>query len=297
MLNSNKIKCACVFSLDDGYEIPFKVFLYSLKQTESIPDWVQIFILHSDSLSENCRKRLGEFANNLDYKLEYLNCSERLPKNLPVKLCDHVTDAAFYRLFIASLLPEYLDKAIYLDSDMLAIQSCEELFSIEVNKPIAAVNACSISDQFRLSGEVLQSYFNSGVLIISLMEWRQNDYEKAFISCMNTQTNLIKWWDQDILNIMFKGEWQELGLSYNLSREARDCVPAEFLKSYGKLIHFTGRDKPWNSKSRDQYYTLWLKIYLHVFGVACPIRITKGARVAKLKRSLKDFLLGLRDIF
>jgi lipopolysaccharide biosynthesis glycosyltransferase len=258
---------ACIFSLDNSYELPFKVFFHTLNETSSIPIEVEIFILHTDSLAEEAMGRIQSFINGYGREAFFLNVKEYIPSDLPLAPGDHVSSATFYRLFIGEILPKRIETAIYLDSDMVAIRSIAPLFSIRLDQSlIAAVDHCSPRDQLRLWGEKGGTYFQAGVLVIPTDKWRSQNLSRIFIHNMQKNKQSICWWDQDILNISLRGKWRRLPIWMNVCRELQMTIPEEMINKDACLIHYSGQNKPWNSRSWLMHDKHWLKAYKRLHG-------------------------------
>ena len=130
---------AIIFSVDDAFVLPFKVLFNSLAQTDSLPSQATVFILHESALSQQSIDHLAVFFEGYDVVAHFRDVEEHLPDNLPLDASAHVSKAAFYRLFVAKVLPDTFSSALYLDSDAVAVRSMRPLLELELTAPIAAV--------------------------------------------------------------------------------------------------------------------------------------------------------------
>lgn len=88
----------------------------------------------------------------------------------------YLTTASYGRLFIAKLLPENVEKVLYLDADVLCIGSLKELFNLDMSKcAVAAVLDSSLSESQHAAEIGVTKYINSGVLLINLKLWREKN--------------------------------------------------------------------------------------------------------------------------
>lgn len=87
----------------------------------------------------------------------------------------HISDAAFFRLMMQHLP---VDRALYLDSDMVVTQSLHDLFNLDMRGyPIAAVQD-SILARIEWKHPIdlhTTPYFNSGMLLADLVQWREHN--------------------------------------------------------------------------------------------------------------------------
>ena len=58
-------------------------------------------------------------------------------------------------------------------------------------------------------------YFNAGVMIIDFKKWQKLTYENKFINNLDSTYDKVLWWDQDILNVTFDGNYVELDINLN----------------------------------------------------------------------------------
>ena len=256
---------ACVFSLDDSYVMPFQVFYHSLEATGSIPTGADVYVIHTCTLSQNSRDYLSRFLAQYRSNVFFRDASNLLPPSLPIQPGDHVSPATFYRLFVADILPDHITKAVYLDSDMLAIRSVESLFTEPVESWVAAVDHCSPPDGVRLWGERAGNYFQAGVLVIPLSTWRHQSMSLRFLEVLNKHASLIKWWDQDVLNLVLANHWQRLPLWCNVCPTIANLYPFHFLEARARIIHYAGSSKPWNSPNPSPFTEHWDQAYEAVF--------------------------------
>jgi len=109
--------------------------------------------------------------------------------------------------------------------------------------------------QESLDFDILQEgYFNSGVLLMDLGQWREAGYGEALLKLI--AANSYRHHDQDALNKLFLHNWQVLPLRWNMIPPV-SYLFAKILKSKKyrvmaieanknpAIIHFAGRTKPW----------------------------------------------------
>lgn len=256
---------ACVFCIDDAYVMPFQVFFHSLEATASIPQATSLFILHTEDLSSTSISTLQAFLSRYGRSASFLDASALIPTDLPIHPGDHVSPATFYRLFIAEILPAHIDRAVYLDADMLSLRSIAFLFDEPIQGLLAAVDHCRPADQIRLCGERGGSYFQAGVLVIPLQIWRQQRLFERFLEVMATERNRIQWWDQDVLNIALRDCWHRLPVWCNVCEDVQKSLPVQLIDPPIAVIHYSGSRKPWNTYNPSSFTSDWDKGYLDVF--------------------------------
>ena len=90
---------------------------------------------------------------------------------------DYALVAVYYRLLAPRLLPTSLGKVLYLDCDIIVRRSLRELWNTDITGcALAAVpDLCEKENGKALDLPIGAKYFNSGVLLINLWFWRENN--------------------------------------------------------------------------------------------------------------------------
>lgn len=144
-----------------------------------------------------------------------------------------VSFSTYYRLIIDQLLPTDVNYAAYLDVDMLVLGDIRNLFDQHKleGKVLGAVLDIGISyiedgkeeqdyiydyykaDPTKFIKISKLHYFNAGMLLINLQEWRKQQITQKSLEC--AQTIELRYHDQDILNHVCKDRVELLDLSWN----------------------------------------------------------------------------------
>ena len=183
----------------------------------------------------------------------------------------HISEAANYRLFVDKILPPYIDKVLYLDCDLIVNNSLAPLWSIDISDcPIAAVEdmwSGKDDNYIRLGYDKKYGYFNSGVLLVNLKWWRENNICNKFVEYLKCHDKL-KFVDQDILNGMFYNSRKLIPFKWNVQDGLLRRKPKVRKSSMPKLqnqiicpaiIHYTGSRKPWNYDCINPYKERYFK--------------------------------------
>lgn len=149
--------------------------------------------------------------------------------------------AVYYRLLAARLLPMNVDKILYLDSDVIIRRPIDELWSTNIAEhALAAVSNYEDDARKALGLPAGVKYFNSGVLLINLRYWRQNNVPERAISFIRDNPERVQYWDQDALNATLMHQWVELLPFWNWQFSSRGSKPEP------AIVHFITSDKPWH---------------------------------------------------
>ncbi len=233
------------FSTDDNY-IPFlDVAINSLIENASKEYNYKLIILNTGLDPQNAEKVMRNARPGFD--IEFVDISEPL-EDIKAKLKNvyHFSIVTYYRLFIASLFPQY-DKALYLDCDLVVTGDISELYNYELDENI--LGACPEeyirnTPEFRLYAKMAlgvdpDTYVNAGVLVMNLAQFRKNKIEKKFIKLITKYDFDLLDPDQAYLNYLCRDKILVLPNGWN--KEPFD-VPCEGKKN---IVHYALYKKPW----------------------------------------------------
>ena len=170
----------------------------------------------------------------------------------------------YARMFLTELLPQDIERALYLDADTLVLSPLDALFAMSLGDKVAAAapdpQAMRVANgrDVRNNRDLFdpsQSYFNSGVLLLDLKAWKRLDIAGTIETLAKTGVLSRLYYDQDLLNLMLRGHWLELDRLWNVT------YPHDAHQILGPhILHFTGTDKPWHLLSKVGY----ARLYRHV---------------------------------
>lgn len=169
----------------------------------------------------------------------------------------YITVSTWFRFAIASLLPQTVERVLYIDCDVAAAGDIAELFGTDMEGfAVAGVKDCIWRKFVRRVGLPKDfHYFNAGVLLLNLEYWRRNDVQGRLFGFLAESPDNINLFDQSILNIVLKDEYRELPLEWNAQYVPpyleESCYEAgEFSAAMRapKLIHYVNKFKPWSEQ-------------------------------------------------
>lgn len=232
------------------------VMLLSLfkNQPENID--IRIYLLNTD-LTDTDRTHLSELVAKYRQTIYFIHIDKGIfPASCPVS--DSWSLEAYFRLMICDILPDDIDRLLYLDVDIIINQSLTELYQTDFGENMLCACADPYQDYFPdirndIFAEQLRqgfTYFNSGVILFSLAAMRGRYH---LVDYMKTAQNLnfhLEAPDQDLLNYM---HWQEVKIldanKYNLlARLAyQHDIHYNEVKQAVSIVHFSG-NKPWQGQ-------------------------------------------------
>lgn len=176
----------------------------------------------------------------------------------------YVSLTTYCKLFIPSILPLSVHQVLYMDCDIIVVNSLYDLWNYDLtDKAVAAVkddHKGLDKDCERLGYDYYKDdYYNAGVVLLNLDYLRNYDYVQKAINYVAQNSRLLKYHDQDVLNGLLHGHILPLPYRYNLHdnlyhnkryshKEQIPIIEEELNPSKRVIIHFSSRRKPWDSR-------------------------------------------------
>ena len=168
-------------------------------------------------------------------------------------------------------LPTDLDKILYLDPDILIINSIEKLYNLEMDDCLyaaayhdrAAVNGIN---RLRLKPYGIDEYYNSGVLLYNLKLQRKEIDEKEIFDFVEKNKNSLILPDQDILNALYSKSIKPINeILYNYDPRyynyyklmSNGKYNLDYIIYNSSIIHFCGKQKPWKKGYSGRFHSLY----------------------------------------
>jgi lipopolysaccharide biosynthesis glycosyltransferase len=247
-----------VTQCDEHYVQHLSVMLHSLIEHNK-HYVVNAFVMIPNDVQEPTLSKIRHSISDFACNLHFIKANPNLVQSL--KVFGHVTCATYYRLFMGELLPQSLQKVIYLDSDIVVRGKLDELWNSCYGNFIAG----AVTDSFveansqiksKLGLDRGESYFNAGVLLIDLNLWRQARVGPEAVAFAHRYADRISFADQCPLNWVLRDRWIKLPEIWNLQTSSMVVRSQEGFANYSraakkrglaaKIIHFSGPSKPWH---------------------------------------------------
>jgi lipopolysaccharide biosynthesis glycosyltransferase len=252
-----------VCGVDNKYVMPLSVVIASaLKNLNS--EHEIIFYIIDGGIRPNNKKKLQKLFVQKNSSLKFIQAPLNIIENL--KESGHFSRAAYLRLLIPDLLPNQYNKAIYLDSDLIVKGNLGDLWNINIGDnyllAVPSLGIPYVSSNYGLSNyqklgiSAKSKYFNSGVLVINLEKWRNNNISQKIINYIEQNEEITLWADQDGMNALLAGKWGELPAKWNKTPEFNNYLEKDnpfseqdFQNALHQpcIVHFASSVKPWNS--------------------------------------------------
>jgi UDP-glucose/galactose:(glucosyl)LPS alpha-1,2-glucosyl/galactosyltransferase/UDP-glucose:(galactosyl)LPS alpha-1,2-glucosyltransferase len=204
----------------------------------------------SDGIRPNDLVRLRKLAARQGAACSTYDVAHWLDKFPALRAKYHYSRAACGRLFIADLLPWDVDFILYLDCDVICVGSLADLWALRERVSIAAavpdawVNA-DPEYKRRVGQTASDTYYNSGVVLINVREWRQRQLFPVLLGFMS-ERSWLRYPDQDAINGVLSPEMLKLEQKWNVLISAPDLSQAATALRMAVNIHYCAGLKPWH---------------------------------------------------
>jgi lipopolysaccharide biosynthesis glycosyltransferase len=257
-----------VLAADDRYARPLAVVLRSLLENVGPARRPVVYVL-SDGMTVDSKARIFRIAQraNAANLIRWVDMESELPRE--PQGAGHLSRATYARLLMPRLLPLYVERALYLDTDVLVRGDVTELLRLELDgRPIAAARDVMFAKVPHPTLGPVTDYFNAGVLVIDLDAWRTSGFPERVLACAEQRDDL-RFADQDAMHVVGT-EWQELEPQWNVQlgflwgpeRSAHFREERVRLTRDARIMHFTGSAKPWFFDSPVRGTAMWVQTLL-----------------------------------
>jgi lipopolysaccharide biosynthesis glycosyltransferase len=258
-------------SIDNNYIRHCAVMLKSL-QLSNPSERISVYILHG-VIDADERARLAAYLGSFLPSVSFIQLDEEMLEGFPV--FGHITLATYFRLLLPAALPHAVGKVLYLDSDLIVVDSLRDLWETSLEEySIGAVEEHNQDfDRRRLCLAEGSLVFNAGAMLIDLDRWRKDNILANGLHFASSHPERIKHWDQDVLNSLLEAHWLPLDWRWNalphlwMHEEYTDpATPlgkrAEVARARPAVIHFAGSGtaKPWHHRCSHPWRQHYLEI-------------------------------------
>ena len=257
-----------VLSADRGFRSQLAVALKSIVENGG-EDRFDLFVLH-DGMDGPLRTQLESVLDGAA-SVEWLDA--RSQATAGALLPDYLPQASLFRLRIGDLLPDHVERVLYLDADVFVRRPLRELWTADigdclagaVRDPIVPWAGAPMGLPWR-DVEVAADtpYFNSGVLVIPLDRWRSEQLGRRALELLARRR--LRHGDQCALNVVMKGRWAALDPSWNLQGGHLEENSLALVTERGDVLHAAQGDPAIVHFNHSAWGRPWLPGCTHPFG-------------------------------
>ncbi|VNX39754.1 putative galactosyl transferase [Streptococcus pneumoniae] len=296
-----------VYATDNNFIEVLYASISSLYETNASL-YLNIWII-ADKVSAKNKERINELASKNNQNT--INWIENIEIPFKLKL-DRGSISSYSRLFLGEVLPKKVKKVLYLDCDIIIMDSLSGLFDEEFDGKIIQGVSDVLNKEYKkvLNIPVSAPVFNAGVLYIDLEKWREERIEEKLIYIINKFKGAVIQGDEGVLNAVLFNSYKELSPRYNYMTIFEDMsyedmiafkqpvnyYSKEVLEESRKNIiirHFTTcflSLRPWQESSEVAHVEIFKKYYRGTYKQVSPSKLLSIYKILPKKMSLH--LLG-----
>ena len=245
------------FTIDHNYVDHCAVVLMSVAKNN--PHAEVHFHIVSQDLNHDDEQILGSLAGKEGCQISFYHVPDALLEAYQLQWGHkRLSMSVYYRCVLASVLPTTVNKVIYMDCDVVVVDSLQGLWECNLNGlAVAGVqDLMHTRDEYfeRLQYDKVYGYFNGGVVVLNMDYWRKNDVENRCKQYFREHRERVVRNDQDIMNAVLFKEKLMVDMRWNVQADfylakhylhpddRKTCVS---IIAHPAIIHFSYHKKPW----------------------------------------------------
>ena len=208
-----------VLAADDNFAMPLAVTVRSALDHLSPERMLRVYVLDAGLTDATKERLIGSWPAGR-FHVTWISVDSSALGLLPVS--GHVNVVSYFRILMPRLLPAEIRRVIYLDSDLIVRADLARLWDCELAGQLClAAQDCAapyLDSSTALSNYKLcrphlgsstpianfrelglhpkAAYFNAGILLVDLAEWRAADLPEQMLACLHQHRQHVLWWDQ-----------------------------------------------------------------------------------------------------
>lgn len=198
------------------------------------------FYIVASDLSDKTKIKLKVLAKDYNINIIIYEINKDFFRDMPI--IHEISLATYFRILLPNLVLN-VDKLYYIDADIICLKDADSFFCINLEDNIIA----AVPDSEKMNNKRNKAlnlgqhiYFNAGILIIDIEKWNNNKISDKILTVINKYKNIIKYEDQDALNIVLSKKVKYISKIFNCITLS-DVDNKEII-----LLHFANHPKPWN---------------------------------------------------
>ncbi|MCC5896239.1 MAG: glycosyltransferase family 8 protein [Alkalibacterium sp.] len=256
-----------LFSLNENYVYPLKVLIHSIVRQHPEETFC-MYLLHA-GIPDSTIDELRGFIEKDGNKLEPIHSKNFFRPSDKVAITRYYALEMYLWMFAPYLLPEHVDRVLYLDPDIICVNDLRPFYNKNFNGySFVATNYkyktkwVQPFNNLRLRNFDSEDYFNSGVVLMNVKKLRKIESADHIVDAIRENKPFLILPDQDIFNLVFvndiaEEDWRVYNMNPRVFEKLKILFPQKY--NYDKVneevvfIHYSGKHKPWNERERYKY--------------------------------------------
>lgn len=250
---------------NENYLPPLKTMLWSLFKSNG-GELFTIYFMHNN-MAENRLEELDLFIKRNGHEFFPIDGSSLFEEETTVNR--YYSIEMYYRLLAPFVLPDEVDRILYLDPDIINLNPVSDFYHQDFNGNLFVATTHDYLTKWiqpinniRLNTLESKGYFNTGILLMNLPAIRLSKTKEDILSGIELNKNRLLLPDQDVFNHLYwdailEADWRIYNLDPRYYSKANVIFPKdynlEWVEKEVVFIHYCGKQKPWNKKEDYKY--------------------------------------------
>lgn len=249
-----------LIALNSNYIYPLSVMLHSMALTNKSTHF-DIYVLYS-SLTEDDFATMEKAVGDADVVFHRVVVDEKIFDNSPI--LSRTSKETYYRLLISDLIPDDIDRILYIDPDVVIKGDLSELYNMDLCGNVIAAGThmdpiANFINTTRIGLKISSIYINAGIMLIDVKKWNEEMPVSKIMNFISTNYKKLRLADQDVVNLMLEDKiciFDER--KYNLDEKTylkrttrvhtKKPINLDWVEKNTVIIHYNGKSKPWGKK-------------------------------------------------
>jgi lipopolysaccharide biosynthesis glycosyltransferase len=271
-----------VLACDGSYAMQLATTLRSLVEANRRAWPLDVHVFAEDVCERDRRRVLGSLPRG-SASIRWVEADLEAYRGFTTP--EWISKATFARLLIPAAFEDTVARVLYLDADILVLDDLAPLWETDLDGAVVAAVLDRVDPQLKAGAAGLdglprvQDYFNAGVLLIDLHQWRRERITERALAYSASHPD-SPYSDQDALNVVCDRRWKRLPRRWNFQDHFDTRISAMPPERRPAIVHFISGFKPWKASSVSLNAALY-------DGYRARTRYARG-----LRERLRDVLAG-----
>ncbi len=216
-------KLHVAYICNDVYMPMTGVSIYSLLEHNKNAESIDVY-LAGDEISQENMKKISGLIDKYGRGFHYIDSAKicRQLESKGIKKHKGKTYSPYLKNLITAEVDKDAERLLYIDSDTVINGSLEELFEMELEKPLyMVIDAMWDFYKRKLGMEDKAPYYNGGIILYNMPVWKKEHCYRQYWDFLKNSPRQYVLGDQDITNILFSRKEESrnkiglLDLKYN----------------------------------------------------------------------------------
>lgn len=195
------------------------VMLTSLFENNKEEANIQVFLITSD-MSQRNREKFLKLAAEYQRKIEFIDA-----KMIDQMLAEagalpyHGSYAVYYKSFVISLLPESIDRILFMDADMIILGPLSEAYRCKLDEnEILAMSQAIITNSYMVKRLKLEEdcYYSAGLILFDVRKWKKANGSQKILELLKSSRSGYPLGEEIPINFVFHPYIKKLPMRYGL---------------------------------------------------------------------------------